>query len=77
MSELRTDLHKVKTQLKKTPILITNNGKPDFGICDLETFEIAVQIKNLKDLLQHRLKNKNKSENVAAVFSRLNKKYNE
>lgn len=77
MSELRSDLAKVKKQLKKTPIIITNNGKPDFGICDLETLAIAVQIKDLKDLLQARLKNKHLSKNAEDVFNDLTEKYNE
>ena len=77
MSELRSDLRKVKKQLLKTPIIITNNGKPDFGICDLETLAIAVQIKDLRDLLQNRLKNKHLSENAEDVFKTLNQKYNE
>lgn len=77
MSELRSDLEKVKNQLKKTPIIITNNGKPDFGICDLETLAIAVQIKDLKDVIQSRLKNKHLSKNAQDVFDDLTAKYNE
>ena len=47
MSDLRANLEKIKKQLTKTPIIITNKGRPDFGICDLDTLAIAVQIKDL------------------------------
>jgi len=77
MSELRSDLKKVKNQLKKTPIIITNNGKPDFGICDLETLSLAIQIKDLKDLLKRRTAEKHLSEDAEEVFDRLEQKYHE
>jgi PHD/YefM family antitoxin component YafN of YafNO toxin-antitoxin module len=75
MSELRTNLEKVKQQLKKTPIIITNNGRPDFGICDLETLKIASQIKDLKDILQKRIRERHLSEKAEVVFKRLAQKY--
>lgn len=75
MSELRSNLEKVKGQLKKTPIIITNNGRPDFGICDLETLAIAVKIKDLKDLLKKRIQQKHFSEKAEVVFKNLHDKY--
>jgi PHD/YefM family antitoxin component YafN of YafNO toxin-antitoxin module len=75
MSELRANLEKVKKQLEKTPIVITNKGRPDFGICDLETLALAVQIRDLKDLLKKRLHHKDLSEDVEAVFRRLDRQY--
>lgn len=58
LSELRSDLNKVKSRLKRTPVIITVNGRPDFGVCDLETLEIAVKIKDLRDLLRKRYADK-------------------
>ncbi len=75
LSELRSDLTKIKNQLKKTPIVITNNGRPDFGVCDLETLSLAIQIKDLRDLLKIRASQKHLSEDAETVFKRLDKKY--
>lgn len=75
MSDLRADLEKIKKQLAKTPIIITNKGRPDFGICDLETLAIAVQIKDLKDLLKKRISKRRQSRPVQEVFQELDKKY--
>lgn len=75
MSELRTNLDKIKAQLKKTPIIITNNGRPDFGICDLETLAIAAQIKDLRDLLKKRAAQRHLSVDAETVFHQLDKKY--
>ena len=75
MSDLRTKLDEVKRRLKKNPLVITNNGRPDFGICDLETLEIAIQVKELQDLLKRRLQQRDESEPVETVFSQLDKKY--
>ena len=75
MSDLRTNLDEIKKKLKKTPMVITNNGRPDFGLCDLETLEIAIQVKELRDLLKNRLKNKDSSEPAEKVFQRLDKSY--
>ena len=77
MSELRSDLEKVRGQLKRTPVIITNNGKPDFGVCDLETLAIAIQIRDLKSLLKRRYRQAHLSENAEIVFKRLEKKYDE
>lgn len=75
MSELRMNLKKIRAQLKKTPIIITNDGRPDFGVCDLETLAIAAEIRDLKTLLSKRLKHRKLSEPAEAVFARLDKKY--
>ncbi len=75
MSELRANLEKIKDQLKKTPIIITNKGRPDFGICDLETLRIAVQIKDLRDLLQKRIRQKHLSQDAERVFKSLDEKH--
>ena len=75
MSDLRADLEKVKKQLAKTPVIITNNGRPDFGVCDLDTLAIAVQIKDLKDLLKKRMGQKHRSRQAEEVFKMLDKKY--
>ena len=77
MSDLRANLDKVKKQLKKSPLLITNKGRPDFGLCDLETFKIAVQIKELKDLLHKRIQERRRAEDAEAVFKQLDDKYRE
>lgn len=75
MSELRSNPEKVKKNLKKSPIIITNKGRPDFGVCDLETLEIAHKIKNLKDILLKRKKSKSPSVDVKDAFAGLEKKY--
>lgn len=75
MSELRANLEKIKEQLVKTPIIITNKGRPDFGICDLDTLAIACQIKDLKDLLKRRISRKIESESAEKVFKKLQVKY--
>lgn len=75
MSDLRADLEKVKKQLAKTPIIITNKGRPDFGICDLETLALAVRIKDLKDLLKKRMGQRHRSQDAEAVFRKLDEKY--
>ena len=75
MSELRMNLKKVKIQLKKTPIIITNKGKPDFGVCDLETLTIATQIRDLRDLLKKRIREVKKSRPAEEVFKALESKY--
>lgn len=54
MSELRSDPDKIKRLLKNSPVLITNKGKPDFGVCDLDTLELAIKINNLKAILHER-----------------------
>lgn len=75
MSELRMNLRKIKAQLKKTPIIITNKGKPDFGVCDLETLTIATQIRDLRDLLKRRMHEVKKSRPAEEVFRELESKY--
>ena len=75
MSELRSDPEKIKRKLKKSPIIITNNGRPDFGVCDLETLEIANRVKELRDTLFERSQNLVGSENIDDVFKEFNKKY--
>ncbi len=75
LSELRANLDKVKSQLKKTPVIITNNGRPDFGLCDLDTLNLAVQIKDLKDRLKKRWQQRHLSEDAQSVFRRLDQKY--
>ena len=75
MSDLRTKLDEIKRKLKKNPIVITNNGRPDFGICDLETLEIAIQVKELQEKLQYRLDHQDESESLDLVLSRLDKKH--
>ena len=75
MSELRMNLQKIKNQLIKTPVIITNKGKPDFGVCDLETLEIAVQIRDLRNLLKDRLRRHKQSRPAEAVFKELDDKY--
>ena len=75
LSDLRTDLDKVKNQLRKTPVIITTNGRPDFGVCDLETLAIATQIKDLRDLLKKRMHQSVLSEDATSVFKKLNKKH--
>ena len=75
MSDLRANLDKVKKQLLKTPIIITNKGRPDFGLCDLETLTLAVKIKDLKDLLKRRLGKKTDAEDAESVLNRLDEKY--
>lgn len=75
MSELRANLEKVKKQLSKTPIIITNKGRPDFGLCDLETLTLAVKIKDLKDLLKRRIKNRSEALDAEVALNRLDEKY--
>jgi prevent-host-death family protein len=75
MSELRANLEKVRNQLRKTPVVVTNNGRPDFGICDLETLSIAVQIKDLRDLLKKRARQRHLSQDAEKVFRELDRKY--
>lgn len=75
MSDLRTKLDDIKKKLKKSPIVITNNGRPDFGICDLDTLEIAMQVKELQEKLQYRLDHQEASEPLESVFSKLDKKH--
>lgn len=75
MSELRADLPKIKAQLRKSPLIITNKGKPDFGVCDLETLAIAVQVKELRDLLKKRLSRRRDAEPAGRVFRALDDKY--
>ncbi len=75
MSELRMNLKKIKTQLKKTPIIITNKGKPDFGVCDLETLAIASQIVDLRNLLRSRWRDRKNSKEAEQVFKDLSQKY--
>jgi PHD/YefM family antitoxin component YafN of YafNO toxin-antitoxin module len=71
LSELRSDVGKVKAKLKKSPVVITNNGRPDFGVCDLETLEIAIQVKELRDLLKDRWSRREESESAESAFNRL------
>ncbi|GEM_PF-5265528 len=75
MSDLRIDPEKVKLRLKDSPVIITNKGKPDFGVCDLETLEIATQVKALRDLLIQRKKSSKGLREVDEVFKELNEKY--
>lgn len=75
LSDLRSDLDKVKSRLKKTPVVITVNGRPDFGVCDLETLEIAVKIRDLRELLKKRYRERADSEPAEAVFRRISAKY--
>jgi PHD/YefM family antitoxin component YafN of YafNO toxin-antitoxin module len=75
LSELRSDLDKVKSRLKRTPVVITVNGRPDFGVCDLETLEIAVKIKELRGELAKRYLAKDDSEKAESVFHALEMKY--
>lgn len=75
LSELRSDLNKVKSRLKRTPVIITVNGRPDFGVCDLETLEIAVKIKDLRDLLKKRYAERAQAEPAETVFKKLDLKY--
>ncbi len=75
MSELRADPDKIKKRLKDSPVVITNKGTPDFGVCDLETLEIAIKVKELKNLLKMRLDRPSRSYSVDEAFDTLNKKY--
>ena len=75
MSELRMNLRKVKAQLRKTPVIITNKGKADFGVCDLETLTIATQIRDLRHLLKKRLQKIGDSTPATEVFAALEQKY--
>ena len=75
LSELRSDLDKVKSRLKKTPLIITINGRPDFGVCDLETLEIAVKIRDLRELLKKRYHERADSESVEGAFHRIQSTY--
>ena len=76
MSELRMDPEKVKKQLKLSPVVITNKGKPDFGVCDLETLAIANRVKEIKDTLLARIgKPVEECRDMEDVFSELDKKY--
>ena len=68
LSELRSDLNKVKARLKRTPIVITVNGRPDFGVCDLETLEIAMKIRELRDLLRKRYADKTGTMTAEEAF---------
>ena len=74
LSELRSDVDKVKAKIKKNPVVITNNGRPDFGVCDLETLEIAMEIKSLRGLLKDRWNARDQSETVESAFSRITSK---
>lgn len=76
MSELRMDPEKVKKQLKISPVVITNKGKPDFGVCDLETLGIANHIMQIRETLLARRKTPlEKYLDAEDVFSELDKKY--
>lgn len=75
MSELRADPEKVKKRLKNSPVIITNKGKPDFGVCDLETLEIASHVKDMIHLIKERFDNKMPSKDIEQVFQSLDKKY--
>ena len=75
MSELRANLDKVKNQLKNSPVIITNNGRPDFGVCDLETLTIAMRIKELRDLLKERLMARHQAVDAEPAFKKLREKY--
>lgn len=74
MSDLRADPDKIKKQLKLSPVLITNKGRPDFGVCDLETLEIATQVKQVRDLLRERSRTLDSAHPMGDVFARLLKK---
>lgn len=75
MSELRADPGKVKARLKESPLLVTNKGRPDFGICDLETFDIAIKINEIKKSLESRLDEMDQALPAKTVFQRLEAKY--
>jgi len=75
MSDLRSDPEKIKKQLKKSPVLITNKGRPDFGICDLDTLTIATQISRLKTLLAKRKAKEKDSIDIEDAFKKLDEKY--
>lgn len=75
MSELRSDPDKIKKLLKTSPVVITNKGRPDFGICDLDTLEIATSIQKLKCLLIQRGKDPENSMDIHDAFAMLKKKH--
>jgi PHD/YefM family antitoxin component YafN of YafNO toxin-antitoxin module len=75
MSDLRANLDKIKKQLSKTPIIITNKGRPDFGLCDLDTLAIAVHIHDIKKLLKSRIAQRRSFKVAQEVFSALDEKY--
>lgn len=68
MSELRMNPDKVKKQLKKSPVVITNKGRPDFGICDLDTLAIANRVKEIKDILVQQGKSADESVILKMFF---------
>ena len=74
MSVLRSDPERIRLRLKDSPVVITNKGTPDFGICDLETLEIAIQIRQLRDTLKNRQTHPS-YESAEKVFARLDQKY--
>lgn len=75
MSELRINPDKIKKKLKSSPVIITNKGKPDFAVCNLETAEIAAQIFNVRETIRRRMKQGSKFVDIENVFDRLDKKY--
>jgi PHD/YefM family antitoxin component YafN of YafNO toxin-antitoxin module len=75
MSELRADPDKIKKLLKTSPVIITNKGRPDFGICDLDTLETAIAIQKLKILLAERSAKTADSMSLDEAFSALDQKY--
>ena len=75
MSELRVNPDKIKEQLKSSPVIITNKGKPDFAVCDLETAEIASRIFSIRKTIRERMKDGSKFIDVEKAFARLDKKY--
>lgn len=68
MSELRMNPEKIKKQLKKSPVVITNKGKPDFGVCDLDTLAIANRVKEIKDILVRQGKSADESAILKMFF---------
>jgi len=74
LSELRSDLDKIKSRLKKTPVIVTVNGRPDFGVCDLETLEIAMKIRDLRDLLRKRYVDRSDAVSAETAFRMIESK---
>lgn len=75
MSELRINPDKIKKQLKLSPVIITNKGKPDFAVCNLETAEIASRIFTIRETIRRREKDRSKFIPIEEAFKRLDKKY--
>ena len=59
LSDIRTDLDKIMKKIKHSSVVITNKGRPHFGICNLEVLEIAQRIYERRELLNQREKSNN------------------